>query len=143
MASIQPALVGSVAALWLAGQPLSGALMVGFLTLAGIAARNDILKISHHLDLALHEGEAFGPALVVRGSPERPTPVLLTALQAGLSLLPLVLGAGEPGREILHPVAVTILGGLVGPTLLDAVPTPILFLAFGRRARSSGSGRDR
>ena len=134
MASIPLALIGSVAALWLAGQPLSVASMVGFVTLAGITARNGILKISHYLNLALHEGEAFGPALVVRGSLERLTPVLMTALSAGLALLPLVLGAGEPGREILHPVAVTILGGLVSATLLDAVLTPILFLAFGRRA---------
>jgi HME family heavy-metal exporter len=131
MASIPLALVGSVVALWLAGQPLSVASMVGFVTLAGITARNGILKISHYLNLALHEGEAFGPALVVRGSLERLTPVLMTALSAGLALLPLVLGAGEPGREILHPVAVTILGGLVSATLLDAVLTPILFLAFG------------
>jgi HME family heavy-metal exporter len=131
MASIPLALVGSVAALWLAGQPLSVASMVGFVTLAGITARNGILKISHYLNLAIHEGEAFGPALVVRGSLERLTPVLMTALSAGLALLPLVLGAGEPGREILHPVAVTILGGLVSATLLDAVLTPILFLAFG------------
>ena len=134
MASIPLALVGSVAALWLAEQPLSVASMVGFVTLAGITARNGILKISHYLNLAIHEGEAFGPALVVRGSLERLTPVLMTALSAGLALLPLVLGAGEPGREILHPVAVTILGGLVSATLLDAVLTPILFLAFGRRA---------
>ncbi|BAQ46036.1 efflux RND transporter permease subunit [Methylobacterium aquaticum] len=134
MASIPLALVGSVAALWLAGQPLSVASMVGFVTLAGITARNGILKISHYLNLAIHEGEAFGPALVMRGSLERLTPVLMTALSAGLALLPLVLGAGEPGREILHPVAVTILGGLVSATLLDAVLTPILFLAFGRRA---------
>ena len=134
MASIPLALVGSVAALWLAGQPLSVASMVGFVTLAGITARNGILKISHYLNLALHEGETFGPALVLRGSLERLTPVLMTALSAGLALLPLVLGAGEPGREILHPVAVTILGGLVSATLLDAVLTPILFLAFGRRA---------
>jgi HME family heavy-metal exporter len=134
MASIPLALIGSVAALWLAGQPLSVASMVGFVTLTGITARNGILKISHYLNLALHEGEAFGPALVVRGSLERLTPVLMTALSAGLALLPLVLGAGEPGREILYPVAVTILGGLVSATLLDAVLTPILFLAFGRRA---------
>jgi HME family heavy-metal exporter len=134
MSSIPLALVGSVAALWLAGQPLSVASMVGFVTLAGITARNGILKISHYLNLALHEGKAFGPALVVRGSLERMTPVLMTALSAGLALMPLVLGAGEPGREILHPVAVTILGGLVSATLLDAVLTPILFLAFGRRA---------
>ena len=135
MASIPLALIGSVAALWLAGQPLSVASMVGFITLAGITARNGILKISHYLNLALHEGEAFGPALVVRGSLERLTPVLMTALSAGLALLPLVVGADEPGREILHPVAVTILGGLVSATVLDTLLTPVLFLAFGRKAQ--------
>ena len=134
MASIPLALIGSVAALWLSGQPLSVASMVGFITLAGITARNGILKISHYLNLALHEGETFGPALVVRGSLERLTPVLMTALSAGLALLPLVVGADEPGREILHPVAVTILGGLVSATVLDTLLTPVLFLAFGRKA---------
>ena len=106
--------------------------MVGFVTLAGISARNGILKISHYINLALHEGESFGPALVMRGSLERLTPVLMTALAAGLALMPLLLGAGEPGREILHPIAVTIFGGLVSATLLDTLLTPVLFLKFGR-----------
>lgn len=113
------ALHGSVAALWLAGQPLSVASMVGFITLAGISARNGILKISHYINLALHEGESFERALILRGSLDRLTPLLMTALGAGLALVPLVLGAGEPGTEILHPVAVTILGGLISSTLLD------------------------
>ena len=133
MASIPLSLIGSVVALWLAGQPLSVASMIGFITLAGITARNGILKISHYLNLALHEGEEFGKALVVRGSLERLTPVLMTALSAGLALLPLVLAADEPGREILHPVAITILGGLISATVLDALLTPILFLTFGRK----------
>jgi heavy-metal exporter, HME family len=70
---------------------------------------------------------------VMRGSLERLAPVLLTALSAGLALTPLLCGAGEPGREILHPVAVTIFGGLISSTLLDAILTPTLFLAFGRK----------
>jgi HME family heavy-metal exporter len=107
--------------------------MVGFITLAGISARNGILKISHFLNLALHEGERFGRGLVVRGSLERLTPVLMTALSAGLALIPLLFGADEPGREILHPVAVTIFGGLISATLLDAFLTPVLFLAFGKK----------
>jgi HME family heavy-metal exporter len=107
--------------------------MIGFITLAGIAARNGILKVSHYINLALFEGERFGPALVVRGSQERLTPVLMTALCAGLALAPLLSGAGEPGREILHPVAVTIFGGLVSSTLLDTMLTPVLFLKFGRK----------
>ena len=134
LTSIPLALIGSVIALWLAGQPLSVASMIGFITLAGIAARNGILKISHYINLALFEGETFGPHLVMRGSLERLTPVLMTALCAGLALLPLLFGAGEPGREILHPVAVTIFGGLISSTLLDTLLTPVLFLKFGQNA---------
>ena len=133
LAVIPMGLVGAVAALWIAGQPLSVASMIGFVTLAGIAARNGILKVSHWINLALHGGEAFGPGLVMRGTLERLAPVLMTALSAGLALVPLMIGAGEAGREILHPVAVTIFGGLVTATLLDAVLTPVLFLLFGRR----------
>jgi heavy-metal exporter, HME family len=133
MGNVPMALAGSVAALWLAGLPLSVASMMGFVTLAGISTRNGILKISRYVNLALHEGAKFGPDLVIRGSLERLAPVLLTALSAGLALTPLLRGAGEPGREILHPVAVTIFGGLLSSTLLDAVVTPALFLAFGRK----------
>ena len=133
LGSIPLALIGSVAALWLAGQPLSVASMIGFITLTGIATRNGILKISHILNLAVHEGVAFGPDLVIRGSLERLAPVLMTALSAGVALVPLLVGADAPGKEILHPVAVTIFGGLVSATLLDTLLTPVLFLAFGRR----------
>jgi HME family heavy-metal exporter len=133
MGNIPLALIGSVIALNIADQPLSVASMVGFITLAGISARNGILKISHYINLALYEGERFGRDLVVRGSLERLTPVLMTALSAGLALIPLLTGAGEPGREILHPVAVTIFGGLISSTLLDTFLTPVLFLAFGRK----------
>lgn len=136
MGSIPLALVGSVVALHVSGQPLSVASMIGFITLTGIAARNGILKISHYVNLAIHEGEGFGPRLVIRGSLERLTPVLMTALSAGLALVPLLLGAGEPGREILHPVAVTIFGGLISATLLDTIVTPILFLKLGERPLS-------
>ncbi|MFL2916944.1 MAG: efflux RND transporter permease subunit [Thalassobaculaceae bacterium] len=128
------ALIGSVAALHLSGQPLSLATMIGFITLAGIITRNGILKISHYINLVLHEGESFGTKMVLRGSQERLVPVLMTALSAGIALIPLVLGAGEPGKEILHPVAVVILGGLLSATLIDAVLTPILFLYFGKNS---------
>jgi HME family heavy-metal exporter len=133
MANIPLALIGSVVALYIAGQPLSVASMIGFITLAGISARNGILKVSHYINLVLHEGERFDRDLVVRGSLERLTPVLMTALSAGLALIPLLFGAGEAGREILHPVAVTIFGGLLSSTVLDTLLTPLLFLAFGRR----------
>ena len=131
MGNIPLALIGSVAALWLSGQPLSVATMIGFITLAGISARNGILKISHYINLVLREGENFGPQLIVRGSLERLTPVLMTALAAGFALLPLMIGADEPGKEIIHPVAIVIFGGLITSTLLDTVLTPILFLRYG------------
>ena len=133
MGSVPLALIGSVLALWMAGQPLSVASMIGFITLTGIASRNGILKISHYINLALHEGMPFGRDLVVRGSLERMTPVLMTALSAGLALLPLMIDASAPGKEVLHPVAITIFGGLVSATLLDAILTPILFLRFGEK----------
>jgi HME family heavy-metal exporter len=133
MANIPLALIGSVIALWLAGQPLSVATMIGFITLAGISARNGILKISHYINLVLHEGETFGRAMIVRGSLERLTPVLMTALSAGFALLPLMIGADAPGKEILHPVAIVIFGGLITSTLLDTVLTPILFLRYGAK----------
>ena len=133
MGNVPMALVGSVAALWLAGQPLSVASMVGFVTLAGISTRNGILKISHYINLVLHEGERFDRAMILRGSQERLVPVLMTALSAGVALVPLVLGADRPGTEILHPVAVTILGGLISATFLDTALTPVLFHRFGRK----------
>jgi len=134
MANVPLALIGSVAALRVAGLPLSVASMIGFVTLTGIVARNGILKVSHMLNLALHEGLPLGPELVVRASLERMTPVLMTALAAGIALVPLLLDGTSPGKEILHPVAVTIFGGLASATLLDAVLTPILVLRFGRTA---------
>jgi CzcA family heavy metal efflux pump len=133
MVNIPLALIGSVAALWLASQPLSVATMIGFITLAGISARNGILKISHYINLVLHEGETFGPKMIIRGSLERLTPVLMTALSAGFALLPLMIGVDAPGKEILHPVAIVIFGGLVTSTLLDTVLTPILFLRYGAK----------
>jgi HME family heavy-metal exporter len=148
MGSVPLALIGSVAALWLAGQPLSVASMIGFITLTGIATRNGILKISHYINLARDENMPFGRDLIVRGSLERLTPVLMTALAAGVALLPLLIDAATPGKEILHPVAVTIFGGLISATLLDALLTPVLFLRFGQKSlqrlvAGSGPGRAR
>lgn len=132
MGNVPLALIGAVAALMIAGEPLSVASMIGFITLAGISARNGILKISHYINLSIREGVPFGRALIVRGSLERLTPVLMTALAAGLALAPLLIDATAPGKEILHPVAVTIFGGLISATLLDSFLTPILFLKIGK-----------
>lgn len=134
MANVPLALVGAVFGLWLSGQPLSIAALIGFITLAGIATRNGILKVSHWLNLMRFEGEQFDTAMIVRGSLERLTPVLMTALVAAFALAPLLFEAEQPGTEILHPVAVVIFSGLVGATLLDTFITPALFWLFGRQA---------
>lgn len=131
MGNIPLALVGSVIALKLSGGVLSVASLVGFVTLAGISARNGILKISHYINLVAFEGETFGKQMIVRGSLERLTPVLMTALVAACALIPLILSGGEPGKEILYPVAVVIFGGLVSSTLLDTVLTPVMFYLWG------------
>ncbi|KRB92353.1 efflux RND transporter permease subunit [Duganella sp. Root198D2] len=133
MGNIPFALVGSVIAMWIAGVALSVASMVGFITLAGIATRNGILKVSHYVNLCKFEGETFGWPMIVRGSLERLTPVLMTALVAAFALTPLLLSAEAPGKEILHPVAVVIFGGLVSSTLLDSLLTPLIFWKVGRK----------
>ncbi|WP_415033160.1 efflux RND transporter permease subunit [Azonexus sp.] len=133
MANVPLALVGAVLGLWLSGQPLSIAALIGFITLAGIATRNGILKVSHWLNLMRFEGERFTPEMIVRGALERLTPVLMTALVAAFALAPLLFEAGQPGTEILHPVAVVIFSGLLGATLLDTLITPALFWRFGRK----------
>ena len=145
MGNIPLALVGSVFALWLAGQPLSVASLIGFVTLAGIATRNGILKVSHYINLCMFEGEEFGRKMIVRGSLERLTPVLLTALVAAFALVPLLLAADTPGKEILHPVAVVIFGGLISSTLLDTILTPVMFYLWGEKPVTrliEVSGRD-
>ena len=134
LVNIPLALVGSVTALALADLPLSVATLVGFITLCGIASRNSILLIDHYLHLMRVEAEPFSLAMILRGSRERLVPVLMTALTAGLGLVPLVLSADAPGKEILHPVAVVILGGLISSTLLDLIVTPAAFWLYGQRA---------
>jgi HME family heavy-metal exporter len=142
MANIPLALVGAVAGLWLSGQPLSVAALVGFITLAGIAVRNGILKVSHYANLCALEGQAFGTPMLLRGSQERLTPVLMTALVAALALAPLLFEAERPGTEILYPVAVVIFSGLITSTLLDAFLTPALVALWGRRPiESLAAGR--
>lgn len=133
MGNIPFALIGSVIAMWIAGVSLSVASMVGFITLAGIATRNGILKVSHYINLCKFEGETFGLPMIVRGSLERLTPVLMTALVAACALVPLLLAADAPGKEILHPVAVVIFGGLISSTILDSLLTPLIFRLVGRK----------
>lgn len=132
MANIPLALVGAVVGLWLSGQPLSVAALVGFITLAGISVRNGILKVSHYVNLMRFEGEEFDQKMIVRGSLERLAPVLMTALVTAFALAPLLFEAEQPGTEVLHPVAVVIFSGLISSTLLDTFLTPAMFWLFGR-----------
>ncbi|WP_341238104.1 efflux RND transporter permease subunit [uncultured Limnobacter sp.] len=133
MGNIPLALVGAVLGLWLSGQPLSVAALIGFITLAGISVRNGILKVSHYINLMRFEGESFDHRMIVRGSLERLSPVLMTALVTAFALAPLLFEAERPGTEILHPVAVVIFSGLISSTLLDTFLTPALFWLFGRK----------
>ncbi|MCC7083500.1 MAG: efflux RND transporter permease subunit, partial [Pirellulales bacterium] len=110
MAAIPMAFIGSVAALILTKQTLTIASMVGFISLAGIASRNGILHLQHYLHLVKYEGEGWTQSMILRAGLERLAPVLMTALTAGIALVPLVIAAGQPGKEILYPVATVILG---------------------------------
>lgn len=134
MAALPMAFIGSVAALVWTGQTLTIAAMVGFISLAGIASRNGVLLLQHYLHLVEHEGESFTKEMIVRAGLERLAPVLMTALTAGIALVPLVLAAGEPGKEILYPVATVILGGVISSTMLDFFVHPALFWLFGLRS---------
>ena len=131
MMALPMAFIGSVIALVITGQTLTVAAMVGFISLAGIATRNGILLLNHYLHLVKYEGEDWTKEMIVRAGLERLAPVLMTALTTGIGLVPLVLAAGEPGKEILYPVATVILGGLISSTLLDFFVHPALFWLIG------------
>ena len=134
LCDIPLALVGGLLFTYFKLNNISIATLVGFIAVAGVAARNSIMLISHYLHLMQAEGEAFSKAMVIRGTKERLVPVLMTALAAGIGLIPLVLAGDQPGKEILHPVAVVIVGGLVTSTLLGLGVTPTVFYTFGRAA---------
>ncbi len=142
--AIPTAFIGGVLALVLTGQTLTVASLVGFVSLGGIAVRNGILLVTHYFHLMKEEGEGFTPQMVLRGSLERLAPVLMTALTAGIGLIPLVVGGRKPGLEILYPVATVIVGGLVTSTFCEFLLHPGLFWRFSgkdadRLVRSEGS----
>lgn len=136
------AMVGGIVLTYFMLDNISVATLVGFIAVAGVAARNSIMLISHYLHLMQHEGEDFTREMVIRGTKERLVPVLMTALAAGIGLIPLVLAADQPGKEILHPVAVVIVGGLVTSTLMGLCVTPTVFFTFGRKAAMKSIERE-
>lgn len=134
MSGIPLAFIGAVIGVWMTGGVFSIATMVGFITLTGIAARNGILMIAHYLHLMREEGETFSLSMLYRGSQERLVPVLMTAMTALMALIPLIMAADQPGKEILHPVAVVIFYGLLTSTILNLIVTPLVFWMFGEQA---------
>ncbi len=129
MVNLPLALTGGVIAVLLIGGSVNVATLVGFITLFGIAVRNGMLLVSRYQDLCT--GGMSLPDAIRRGSVERLSPILMTALTAGLALIPLALGIGEPGKEIQAPLAVVVLGGLLTSTLLNMVVVPALFMRWG------------
>jgi Cu/Ag efflux pump CusA len=129
------ALAGAVLAAKVDTGILSLGSLVGFLTVLGIAGRNGILMLAHFQHLERQEGVPFGPQLVLQGAKDRLAPILMTASATGLALVPLVVAGPVPGNEIEHPLAVTILGGLVTATLLNLFVLPPLYLRFAKRKR--------
>jgi CzcA family heavy metal efflux pump len=134
MLNVPLALIGGVLAMALTNMPMTVASLLALVTLAGIASRNGIMMLSHYLHLMRFEGEKFTLEMVVRGSCERLIPVMMTALTAILALMPLLLAAGAPGKEILYPLAVVITGGLISSTALDLFVTPMVFWKFSQKA---------
>lgn len=142
MVALPMAFIGSVAALYLTEQTLTVAAMVGFISLCGIASRNGIMLINHYVHLVKFEGENWTSDMIVRAGKERLAPVLMTALTSGIGLVPLAMTAGEPGKEILYPVATVIVGGLISCTILEFMVRPALFWQFGIRSARRATQAD-
>ena len=141
MVNLPLALIGGVAGVYLAGGVLSVASMVGFITLFGIATRNGIMLVSHIRHLQANEGVTDLQSAVVRGATERVVPILMTALAAGLALVPIALSAGRPGSEIQAPMAMVIMFGLLSSTALNMIVVPVLYARFGRRVAAAAPDR--
>jgi len=135
------AIIGAVVFIFLTGQDLSVATLVGFVALGGIATRNTVLLLDHYIYLMREEGMPFGRDMIIHAGRQRIVPVLMTALTTGIALVPIVLAPGQPGRELLYPVASVIVGGLISSTLLDVLITPGVFWLFGRKPAEAHVGR--
>ena len=132
MVNLPLALIGGVVGVFLSGGVLNVATMIGFITLFGIATRNGIMLVSHIRHLQEREGITDLRTAVERGAEERLIPILMTAMAAGLALIPLALRGGQSGSEIQTPMAIVILCGLVTSTLLNMFVVPTLYLKYGR-----------
>ncbi|MBI5108050.1 MAG: efflux RND transporter permease subunit [Rhodocyclales bacterium] len=143
MLNLPLAIIGGVVGVFAAGGVLSVASIIGFITLFGIATRNGVMMIAHIHHLVEHEGVTDALEAVKRGAEERLVPILMTALAAGLALVPLALAAGQPGSEIQSPMAIVILFGLGSSTLLNMIVVPALYLRFGAIRKEIASGETR
>ena len=140
MLNLPLALIGGVIGVYLAGGVLSVASIVGFITLFGIATRNGIMLVSHIRHLQTHEGVTDFLTAVTKGATERLVPILMTALAAGLALVPIAMSMGEAGSEIQAPMAMVILCGLASSTVLNMVVVPVLYAHFGRPVAANQPG---
>jgi HME family heavy-metal exporter len=138
MANIPTVLLGGMAGIWLTGGEISLAHLVGFISLAGIVSRNGIMLIGRALSLVHHEKREFTAETIRQATLDRVVPVLMTSLVTALALIPLLLSGNDPGKEILHPLAVVIFGGLVSSTGISLFITPALFYRFGKKAALQG-----
>jgi len=134
MTNIPTVFIGGMIGVWLTGGSVSLAHLVGFISLAGVVSRNGILLIGRSLSLVQKEGLPFTPETIVRATLDRVVPVLMTSLVVALALIPLILSGGDPGKEILNPLAVVIFGGLISSTIISLFLTPALFYRFGKKA---------
>lgn len=134
LTAIPLALIGSIVGIYLTENILSVATLIAFITLCGIASRNGVLMISHYLHLLIKEQKDFDKETIIQGSQERLIPVFMTALTAIFALIPILLSKGDPGKEILYPVAVVIVGGLITSTFLDVLVTPVVFYNYAKNA---------
>jgi Cu/Ag efflux pump CusA len=134
MLNIPTVFIGGIIGVWLTGGVINLAHLVGFISLAGIVSRNGIMLIGKCLSLIQKEQQPFTPDTILKATLDRVVPVLMTSLVTALALIPLMLAGGEPGKELLHPLAVVIFGGLISSTVISLFLTPAVFYRFGRKA---------
>lgn len=134
MTNIPTVFIGGMIGVWLSGGSVNLAHLVGFISLAGIVSRNGIMLIGRSLSLVQKEGMPFVPDTIVKATLDRVVPVLMTSLVTALALIPLMIGGGDPGKEMLHPLATVIFGGLISSTIISLFLTPALFYHFGKNA---------